>query len=268
MTATAATGRAGYAFGQGARHAVEQDRCIGEAYDDMTTASLAATGVGPGWHCLEVGAGGGGIARRLARWTAPGGTVLATDRDTGRLTPGPGLRVERHDIVHDPLPEGEFDLAHARLVLTHVPDRRAVLRRLRAALRPGGWFLAEDFDAEHTPLLIAPDAAARDAWEAFVRAKLGVLRAAGADPTCGRHLAEDLRAAGFTDVGVRPHVELWQAGSPALRLQFNHTHHVQDALLAHGMTPYQLYRVRDAMCDARFTALSSVLYAVHARRPR
>lgn len=267
-TAADRTAAAGYAFGRSARHAGEQDRCLSDAYDALTIDRLAATGVGPGWRCLDAGAGGGGIARWLARWTAPGGSVLATERDPARLAPGPGLAVLRHDLAHDPLPDAEFDLAHARLVLTHVPDRPAVLRRLLAALRPGGRLQVADFDAEHTPVLLAPDPAARAAWTAFVAAKLAVLRAAGADPSCGRHLAAELCAAGFTDVTVTPHVELLRAASPALRLQFNHTHHLEAELLAQGLTEHQLYRVRDAMCDERFAALSGVLYTVQGRRPR
>lgn len=38
-----------------------------EAWQDPATARrLHAIGVGPGWRCLDVGAGGGSIARRLA----------------------------------------------------------------------------------------------------------------------------------------------------------------------------------------------------------
>ncbi|MCC9306182.1 class I SAM-dependent methyltransferase [Kitasatospora sp. RB6PN24] len=32
------------------------------------------------------------------------------------------VRVWRHDITCDPLPEGEFDLVHVRLVLLHLPQ--------------------------------------------------------------------------------------------------------------------------------------------------
>jgi 2-polyprenyl-3-methyl-5-hydroxy-6-metoxy-1,4-benzoquinol methylase len=43
------------------------------------------------------------------------------------------------------LPAGRYDLIHARLVLSHLPQRRDVLARLVQALRPGGWLVVEDF---------------------------------------------------------------------------------------------------------------------------
>ena len=57
------------------------------------------------------------------------------------------LEVLRHDITRDPMPEREFDLIHARMILIHLPERDAVLRRLAAALKPGGWLVCEEFDA-------------------------------------------------------------------------------------------------------------------------
>lgn len=40
----------------------DQHRCLTEMLDPMTTARLAQTGVTAGWHCLDVGAGGGSVA--------------------------------------------------------------------------------------------------------------------------------------------------------------------------------------------------------------
>jgi chemotaxis methyl-accepting protein methylase len=48
------------------------------------------------------------------------------------------VRVERHDVAADPVPENAYDLIHARLVLVHLPERDRVLATLAAALRPGG----------------------------------------------------------------------------------------------------------------------------------
>ena len=51
----------------------------------------------------------------------------------------------RHDITADAIPLARYDLIHARLVLSHLPQRREVLVRLTQALRPGGWLVIEDF---------------------------------------------------------------------------------------------------------------------------
>jgi 2-polyprenyl-3-methyl-5-hydroxy-6-metoxy-1,4-benzoquinol methylase len=103
-----------------------------QVYDPGTMRHLTERGLGPGWHCLEVGAGGGSIARWLAEQVGPAGSVLATDIDTRFLDDlqMPNLEVRRHDIGTEPLSAASFDLAHARLVLSHVPQREAALARL------------------------------------------------------------------------------------------------------------------------------------------
>jgi trans-aconitate methyltransferase len=56
------------------------------------------------------------------------------------------------------LPEGGFDLIHARLVLNWLPERLSVLDKLVKALKPGGWLLIEDYDTQLVPMeMAAPD---------------------------------------------------------------------------------------------------------------
>lgn len=50
----------------------------------------------------------------------------------------PNFEVWRHDVVADELPEAEFDLVHARFLLEHLPGREGALKKMAAALRPGG----------------------------------------------------------------------------------------------------------------------------------
>ncbi|WP_042421434.1 class I SAM-dependent methyltransferase [Streptacidiphilus anmyonensis] len=262
---TAAPGR--YAFDNDSPYVEEQHRCLAAALDPITTARLATTGVGPGWRCLEVGAGRGSVALWLAERAAPGGRVLATDLRPEHIPSRPGLETLRHDIVHDPLPEAAFDLIHSRLVLTHLPQRRAVLVRLLRALRPGGWLQLEEFDIDYAPVLLAPDERTRAGYQAFQAAKGRALRAAGADPSWGRSCAADLRAAGFTGVEPVPHLVPWHADSPGLQAQLNHLHHLRDALVAQGLTEDQCAAASEAMRHPAFRAASSVLYCVQARRP-
>ena len=49
-------------------------------WDPCTFRRLAATGIGPAWRCLEVGAGTGSVARWLADQVGPDGLVVATDQ--------------------------------------------------------------------------------------------------------------------------------------------------------------------------------------------
>jgi SAM-dependent methyltransferase len=265
--ATGAAAGPRYVFDNDSVHAYEQHRCLSDLLDPITTARLATTGVGDGWHCLEVGAGGGSVAGWLARRVAPTGRVLATDLKPGRIPPAPRLEIARHDIVRDPLPEAGFDLVYARLVLLHLPERRAVLDRLVRALRPGGWLQLDEFDISYGPALLMPDEGARALYERFLAAKVSLLERAGADPAWGRRAAAAMREAGLVEVDPQPSLQLWRAGSPGCRLLAHHTRHLRDAFVAAGMTDGQLADVRALLCDPAFAATSCAIYSVQGRRP-
>src|SRR5580765_478826 len=112
---------------------------LADCFDAGTRRHLMNRGVAAGWHCLEVGGGGGTIATWLSERIGPHGRVVVTDIDTRFLEPlkRPNIEVLRHDITSDPLAEGVFDLIHTRMILIHLPERDVVLRRLAAALKPG-----------------------------------------------------------------------------------------------------------------------------------
>jgi len=80
--------------------------------------------------------------------TGRGASVVAMDIDTRFIEPlaSDTIDVRRVDIRTDELPQQEFDLVHARLLLEHLADRRQILDRLVATLRPGGWMVIEDYD--------------------------------------------------------------------------------------------------------------------------
>lgn len=215
-----------YVFDQAWRQEHDRLTALEALFDTASHRHLAALGVQPGWRCLEIGAGAGGIARWLADQVGSGGQVLATDLDT-RFLQNHGrsnLDVLTHDIVGDPL-DGPFDLIHARAVLTHLPAREKVLDRLVAALRPGGRILIEDVDfgptaAKALAAFVSRPPAERDAMERIYLAIAKVFSAIGADPSIGSRLPEMLAAAGLTEVGAEIHApvvaggnEMWTRGS-------------------------------------------------------
>lgn len=253
-----------YVFDNDSTHSDEQHRCLAAAYDPITIGALSDLGVGIGWHCLEVGAGGGSVAVWLARRTTPTGHVLATDINPRHIPGAPGLEVLRHDVVHDPLPENRFDLIHARLVLLHLPERLAVLDKLVRALRPGGWLQLDEFDIEYGPALAGPG---QDVYERFLAAKAELMRSAGALGTWGRSVGAAMTAAGLESVEARPHVRLWDRDSPGLRLLVHHTRHLRDRFVAAGFGDDDLARVRDVMAHPDFRACSCLFYTVQGRRP-
>ncbi|MGP4114411.1 class I SAM-dependent methyltransferase [Streptomyces sp. 4N509B] len=266
--------RTRYVFDDDRARGEEQHRCLAAAYDPITLERLAATGVGAGWRCLDVGAGGGSVARWLAERVGPGGEVVATELtsrhlpELAELAACPTMTVLVHDVAADPLPEAAFDLVVARLVVRHVTDRVAAVKKLARALKPGGWLQLDELDAGYEPALLTPDTRSAELYRTFLRAKATAMRAGGGDPHWGRHVPAAMRAAGLVGVDPRPYVGLRRAGSPELALQLNHTHTLQDRLLAAGMTESQLRQVRELLLNPSFCATSSVLYSVQGRRPR
>src|SRR5438045_9472492 len=147
-----------YALDQ-AWHA-ERDRLdsLASRCDARSLEWCARLGLSEGWHCLDVGAGTGSLARLLAERVGPAGSVVALDVDTRFVEPfaTERLHVVQADVTAEPLPEARFDLVHARLVLEHLAARDEVLRSMAAALRPGGRLLVEDFDWSTADLVDPP----------------------------------------------------------------------------------------------------------------
>jgi SAM-dependent methyltransferase len=189
-----------YALDPGWHAERERLGSLTQLYDRTTIQLTEQLGLTRGWRCADVGAGTGSIAQLLAAAVGPRGHVLAVDTDTRFLEPlaDGTLSVRRQDITAQPLPAGQFDLVHARLLLEHLPLRNTVLRTLADALAPGGWLLIEDFDWV-TATVVDPPAAVH---ERVVGACRTVLEAHGYDPGFGRHLPRALRAAGLVEVGT------------------------------------------------------------------
>ncbi len=190
-------------------------RLLQENYDQISDAQLEAIGVGEGWHCLDVGAGGGSVTLMLADRVGRTGSVVAVDLDTSLLEPIAGDRIEvrRHDVLAEPLPEGAFDLVHARLLLMHVPSRVDAIRRLVRAARPGGMLAV--MDPDFTTVALAPT---NQIWQRNWSLLIDVLVAGGWDPGYGARLCSDLEAVGLVDVHARYDLKRAPGGSLAARL--------------------------------------------------
>lgn len=270
MTTPGARQDVAYVFDNENVHSREQHRCLAGAFDAITTDRLSETGVTAGWRCLEVGSGGGSVAEWLAEKVGSSGEVVVTDvktRHLDALAGTPNITVLQHDAETDPLPEAEFDLIVARLVLQHLPRRESVLAALVRALKPGGWLQIDEFDTSYEPPLLVPGAHAGDLYEKFLATKSTVMRRRGGDPTWGSKAASSMRAAGLVGVDPQPHIRTRSADTPDLQLQLHHTHHLRDGLVAAGMTEQELDEVRALMRDPSFRAASSIFYSVHGRRP-
>jgi SAM-dependent methyltransferase len=189
----------------------ERLRMLQEVFDPRTAHLFDRLGIGPGWDCLEVGAGAGSAARMLAE-RAGAEHVVATDLSVeflGSLADS-GIRVLRHDVATDEAP-GEFDLIHARKVLEHVIEREKALARMTSWLKPGGWLLVES--ASPVPELSSVPAVGR-----CLRALCDVLGATvGTDGLWTRTLPLPLERAGLVDCHAEGHTVAIRGGSPMAR---------------------------------------------------
>jgi len=207
-----------------------------QSADPATVTWLRRLGVGEGWHCWEVGAGGGSIVRWLAEAVGGTGYVLATDIDTRHLEDiqAPNVEFRSHDVVQDPLPSTPFDLIHTRLVLMHLPAREEVLLRLVSALRPGGWLLLEEHD------IFPVHALARDHYSRVWRGVEAVVQATGARSDWGRELPHLLGTHGLDDVGAEALAPLFPGGSASAEFWRLSWEQIRQPLLASGVAPKDL----------------------------
>ncbi len=144
-TSSAAGGTSTYVLG----HAdVEVRRLLlqGRLYNDYTEHALWLAGLRPGMRVLDVGCGPGDVSCIAARLVGPTGSVLGVDAAPDMIELA-GARAAEQDLsaVHftqagvDAITLDEpVDAVVGRLILMHLPDPAATLRRLSTFVRPGG----------------------------------------------------------------------------------------------------------------------------------
>ncbi|WKV70177.1 class I SAM-dependent methyltransferase [Streptomyces sp. PCS3-D2] len=216
------------------------------AYDDTTMARLRALGAGPGWTCLDVGAGTGTVARRLLAEAEVAG-VLAVDRDVRFLAshPVPGLTVLQADVTAGDFAPGLFRLVHARFVLMHLPSPQRMVARLSRLLAPGGVLVVSDAvdlttaSAPRTPYTRAM----RAMWE-------GLRDSIGTDVSLVPRHPELLREAGLEGVAAEIHVPPLLPGSPISRFWADTWERARGAMVGTGL-------VDDAELDEAVRCLAS-----------
>ncbi|QES47462.1 SAM-dependent methyltransferase [Streptomyces venezuelae] len=216
------------------------------AYDAFTLARLTELGVGPGWHCLDVGAGTGTVARLLLE-RAGVAEVLAVDRDVRflRAHPVPGLTALEADITDPEFMPGRFRLVHARFVLMHLRSWRQVLDRLVSLLAPGGILVLGD--AVDLTTAAAPDTPYSRVMGAMWQ---GLHDTLGTDVSWVPDYPRHLRAAGLTSVAAEIQVPPLLPGSPISRFWADTWERAREAMTATGL-------VDDATIDAAIRYLDA-----------
>jgi ubiquinone/menaquinone biosynthesis C-methylase UbiE len=181
----------------------ERLRLLSRILQPTTLALLLRAGARPGMICLEAGSGGGDVAFELARIVGPNGKVVGVDFDEKKVEIARGeaeaaqlKTVEFHvaDLTKHEHAQ-EFDLIHARFLLTHLPNPEAVLAKMYEALRSGGAIIIEDIDFDG--YFCYPECAA---VRRYVELYKAVVRFHAADPCIGPRLPSLLADAGFKHV--------------------------------------------------------------------
>ncbi|MCX4232841.1 methyltransferase domain-containing protein [Streptomyces ortus] len=209
-------------------------------FDPTTFRHIERFGIGSGWRCWEVGAGGMSVVSWLAKRVGPTGRVLATDLDVSwaPLAVRPPIQLRVNDVGVDEPPAEGFDLVHARLVLAHVPDRERALRTMIRALRPGGRLLVEDADPTLQPLACPDERGPEQQLANRLRhATRDVLAERGAELSYGRRLPRLLREAGLRQVEADAYFPLTSPACGALEAAT--VGQVRDQLVTAGLATDQ-----------------------------
>lgn len=210
----------GYLLDQGRADTGQGPDAFATLFDPTTFRHMEGFGLGSGWRCWEVGAGGTTVVSWLAKKVGPTGKVIATDTDISWAVPSvtrPPVEALVHHVGVDQPPGDGFDLVHARLALAHAPDRESALLSMVRALRPGGRLLIEDADPALQPLACpeesGPEQQRANRLREAVRA---LLSERGTDPAHGRRLPRLLRAAGLRGVQADAYFPVASPGCAAL----------------------------------------------------
>lgn len=258
----------GYVFDPGWELETERLRTNEAIWDPGTFAGLARAGAGPGRNCLEIGAGAGSAASWLAeRVLGDGrGRVVATDVETERLAflADRGVEVWRHDISTDDLPEAEFDVVHARMLVQHLADKPAAVGRMIRALRPGGVLFLEDTDS----LPLFRSATSEGFLQDIRAAGYGLMRQAGHEPRGGHFDLEMVLGAGLRDVSAEGRAVMVQGGSPQARHYMLWLEYMRPKIVAEGLLDET--RITEALAEMADPAnrwLSQVMISVVGKKP-
>ena len=156
--------------------------------------------------CLDVGCGGGDVARELARRVGTTGRVVGLDLDAAQLEIVRAEAVAQNihnidyrvaDVANPPSDLGNFDVVYTRFLLCHLARPSVVLSWMVDRLKPGGLLAVEDCDFSghfchpHSP-----------AFDKYVALCAEVMRRRGGDAELGLKLPAMLLDAGVIISGV------------------------------------------------------------------
>jgi len=203
-----------YLLGDSRRETIRLQRQA-RLWDPTAFALFDRLNIVRGWKVLEVGPGRGSLHMELRRRIR--GPVDIVER-SGPFADALRRRCRRDgfgdgtiwecDLIDAPLPRSTYDLIFARWVFLFLPDVEAHLRKLVAALKPGGRIAIEDYC--RGTLRMVPEPAE---WDDFLTADLAFFASQGGDANIGARLPSLYERAGLEVVDVTPTTRVGRPGS-------------------------------------------------------
>lgn len=123
-------------------------------YRPLTDTLFTDAGLEPGMHVLDVGCGVGDVSFLAAERVGPAGSVVGIDR-SGEALALARARAAEHGLanvrfvessVYDFTSAQPFDAVVGRMILEHLPDPQAALRRAVELVRPGGLVVFQEME--------------------------------------------------------------------------------------------------------------------------
>lgn len=187
--------------------------------------------------------------------------MLAIDIDTRFLGDlSAPVEVRALNVLTDDLGSG-FDLVHGRAILMHLRDPEIALKKMAAAVKPGGWLLIEEKDRGSAVAF----AGHPEAELVNERRRSGQRKAeeAGLDPQFGRRVRSLVEGLGFEEVVADGDTRIWRGGEGARFAELTNS-----ALHGQGLgTDEDHDQMVRLMRDPSFTFTDGIQYGAWGRRP-
>jgi SAM-dependent methyltransferase len=242
----------------------ERRRLAGMAalWDAGTFPILERLGIGPGWRCIDIGAGAGTVTEWLADKVGEEGKVVSADVFTRYLEgiDRPNVEVREWNVLSDD-PPGEFDLVYSRLVAEHLG--RPAVERMVALLAPGGYLVLEDYLFQAAA--VNPE---DEVQQRVVDAVLTFMSRAGFDQSFGMRVPALMRELGLVGVGAEGRARISRGGDADLDFSRLSLGSLRDAIVAEGLVSEEDCEYALALLEnPDATYVSPLMIASWGRRP-
>lgn len=200
---------------------------------------LDEIGVAPGWRCLDLGCGPGGITEIMSVRVGPRGQVVGLDADDVFLEHASQRARERGlgniqfvkgDAYRTGLPAGGFDLTHTRFLASTAGGFEELLAEMIRLTRPGGVVAFQEPDI--ATLNCYP---AHPAWDRLREVLAAVFPRVGGPVRLAQEIYRKLRGAGLEDVHYRPFLVGFRASHPMVDYVPSTVESIRTRLLEKGV---------------------------------